>query len=88
MSDGIIELRSLNCNFREMRKLVNKTKSFNKIQCFEHSEQFGISYLSHDSDGSFSGGLCHSVFHQVEHVFIVQQTDQVERAETGCTAQS
>lgn len=47
-----------------------------------------FSYLSHDSNRGFSSGLSHSVFHQVEHVFIVQQANQVEGPKTGCAAQS
>lgn len=46
------------------------------------------SYLSHDSNRGFSSGLSHPVFHQVEHVFIVQQANQVEGPKTGCAAQS
>ena len=47
-----------------------------------------LSYLAHDSDGSFSGGLSHSMLHQVKHVLVVQEADQVEGAKTGCTPQS
>lgn len=47
-----------------------------------------FSYLPHDSDGGLSCGMSHPVLHQVEHVLIVQQADQVEGAEAGCAAQS
>ncbi len=39
-------------------------------------------YLSHDPDGRLSRRLCDAVLHQIEHVLVVQQPDQVERAET------
>lgn len=44
-------------------------------------------YLSHDSDGRLSFGLSDSVLDQVIHVLIIQQSDQMKRAETGGTAQ-
>ncbi len=45
-------------------------------------------HLPHDSDGRLS--CCHgdAVFHQIEHVFIIEQTDEVEGAEAGGRAQS
>lgn len=45
-------------------------------------------YFSHDRNGCHSFSLGHPVFYQVVHVLIIQQTDQVKRAETGSTAQS
>ncbi len=44
-------------------------------------------YLSHDRDGRLSFGLCDSVLDQVIHVLVIQQSDQMKRAETGGTAQ-
>lgn len=44
-------------------------------------------HLAHNSDGSFSRGLSHAVLHQVEHVLIIKQADQVKGAETSSTAQ-
>ena len=44
--------------------------------------------LRHDSDGSLVSGLGHLVLNEEEHVLIVEQTDQVEGAKAGCTAQS
>lgn len=76
-----MELRSLNCDSGDERELV---KMFSTVRTVWNI----FSYLSHDSNRGFSSGLSHSVFHQVEHVFIVQQANQVEGPKTGCTAQS
>lgn len=44
-------------------------------------------HLPHDGDGRLPSGLSHSVLHQVEHVLVVEQADEVEGAEAGRTAQ-
>ena len=44
-------------------------------------------YLSHDGDGGLSFGLGHPVLDQIVHVLVIQESDQVEGAEAGCTAQ-
>lgn len=44
-------------------------------------------HLAHDGNGRLPGGLGHTVFHQVEHVLVIQQPDKVEGAEAGGTAQ-
>lgn len=44
-------------------------------------------HLPHDGDGSHSLGPGHAVLHQVVHVLIIEQADQVEGAEAGGTAQ-
>lgn len=80
-SDGIIELRSLNCDSGDERELDKMVSTVGRVWNV-------FSYLSHDSNRGFSSGLSHSVFHQVEHVFIVQQANQVEGTKTGCAAQS
>lgn len=43
--------------------------------------------LSHDGDGCHYFGLGHPVLYQIVHVLVVQQTDEVERAEAGGAAQ-
>lgn len=48
----------------------------------------GSPHLPHDSDGRFSGCHGNTVFYQIEHVFIIKQTDEVEGAEAGSRAQS
>lgn len=44
-------------------------------------------YFSHDGDGRHYFGLGHPVLYQVVHVLIIQQTDEVKRAEAGGAAQ-
>ena len=44
-------------------------------------------HLSHDSDGRLSGCLGDAVLHQVEHVLVVEQPDEMEGAETSGTTQ-
>lgn len=44
-------------------------------------------HLPHDGDGCHSLGPGHMVLHQVVHVFVVEQADQVEGAEAGGAAQ-
>lgn len=92
MSDGIMELRSLNCDWRNERVYVNKNlEHFGpNMMCLgiQMRSEYLLSYLSHHSDGSFSCGLSHTVLHQVEHVLIVQKANEVERAKTGSAAQS
>lgn len=43
--------------------------------------------LPHDGDGGHYFGLGHPVLHQIVHVLIVQQPDEVERAKAGGAAQ-
>ena len=49
--------------------------------------QQGDPYLAHDADGRLAGGAGHAMLHQVEHVLVVQQADEVEGAEAGRAAQ-
>lgn len=44
-------------------------------------------HLSHHGNGCLSSGLCDAVLHQVEHVLVIEQADQVEGAEAGGAAQ-
>lgn len=44
-------------------------------------------HLSHDGDRALPAGLRHAVLHQVVHVLVVEQPDQVEGAEAGGAAQ-
>ena len=43
--------------------------------------------LAHDGDGALLNRCGHLVLDQVEHVLVVEQADQVERAEAGRAAQ-
>lgn len=43
--------------------------------------------LSHDSYGRLASGLGDTVLHQVEHVLVIQQADQVEGAKASSAAQ-
>lgn len=43
--------------------------------------------LPHDGDGRHHFGLGHPVLHQIVHVLIVQQPDEVKRAKAGGAAQ-
>lgn len=45
-------------------------------------------HLPHDSNGRLSGCMGDTVFYQIEHVFIIEQTDEVEGAKAGGRAQS
>lgn len=83
MSDGIIEVRSLNCNLDE--KLCQSLHNLN----YSFSRSLNtLPHLSHDSNRSFSSGLSNAVLHQVKHVLVVKKANKVEGAEAGCTAQS
>ena len=46
-----------------------------------------FTHLSHDGDGRLVSGRRHFVLDQVEHVLVIQQSDQMERAEAGGAAQ-
>lgn len=81
MSDGIMELRSLNCDWRNERVRQQKSGTFwpyYEYYSIQRKSEYLLSYLSHHSDGSFSCGLSHTVLDQVEHVLIVQKANQVE----------
>lgn len=72
----------------EMNTFVSKTIfKLIKKNTFKYLEQSSLTDLSHDGDRGFSGGLSHAVLHQVKHVLVVKQADQVEGAKAGSTAQ-
>lgn len=43
-------------------------------------------YLPHDTNRCLSSSLSHTMFHQVKHVFVIQQSNQVEGTKAGSTA--
>lgn len=72
-----------NCS-REDRAFVNTWSS----TCWVKLAAPMHTYFSHDGDGGHHLGLGHPVLHQVVHVLIVQQADEVKRAKAGGAAQS
>ena len=74
-------LKETKCNRREESPSVASHVNFSSEIVSR------AAYLAQDRDWNLVEGLGYTMFHNVEHILVVQQTNQVERAKTRSTAQ-
>lgn len=65
---------------------LTRKHNFKKSERVKRKQDMQHLYLPHDTNRCLSGSLSDTMFHQVKHVFVIQQSNQVEGTKAGSTA--